>query len=80
MQRLAPDSGLLSLLSYQLNMTGSMRSTEKEKVTEVIGQEARLVLTRRDFDAFRTALARTFTPNQPLREALETARQTIKRA
>ena len=61
-------------------MTGSMRTTAKEKVQEVIAQEARLVLTRRDYDAFRTALDQTFTPNQPLQEALVTARQTINRA
>ena len=57
-----------------------MHTTAKEKVNEVIDQEAKLVLTRRDFDAFITALDRTFTPNQPLQEALETARQTVNRA
>ncbi|MDE0286045.1 MAG: DUF1778 domain-containing protein [Gammaproteobacteria bacterium] len=62
------------------NMTGSMRTTAKEKVKEVIDQEARLVLTRPDFDKFVTALERPFTPNRALREALVTARQTVKRA
>ena len=61
-------------------MAGFVRAAAKEKAREVIDQEARLALTRRDYGAFSAALNRAFTPNQPLQEALATARQTVKRA
>ena len=61
-------------------MAGFVRAAAKEKARHVIDQEARLVLTKRDFDAFSAALNRDFTPNQPLREALTRARQTVNRA
>ena len=61
-------------------MAGFVRSAAKEKAREIIDQETRLTLTRRDFNAFSAALNRTFTPNQPLQEALATARRTVKRA
>ena len=50
------------------------------KAREVIDQEARLVLTRRDFSAFSAALSQAFTPNKPLQEALATARKDVNRA
>ena len=61
-------------------MAGFVRTAAKEKALAVIDQEARLSLTRRDFDAFSTALDRAFAPNQPLQEALATARKDVKRA
>lgn len=61
-------------------MAGFVRTAAKEKAREVLEQEARLSLTRRDFNAFNTALNRAFAPNQPLREALATARKDVKRA
>ena len=60
-------------------MAGFVRAAAKEKAREVIDQE-QLALTRRDFEAFSTALNRALTPNQPLQEALATARQTVNRA
>ena len=54
--------------------------SDKEKVKKIIDKEAKLVLTRRDFDALRARLNQPFTPNRPLQEALAIARQTIKRA
>ena len=54
--------------------------SNKEKVKKKIDKEARLVLTRRDFDALRARLKQPFTPNRPLQEALAMARQTVKRA
>lgn len=61
-------------------MAGFVRSAAKEEAREIIDQEMRLTLTRRDFDAFSAALNRAFAPNQPLQEALATARGTVKRA
>ena len=61
-------------------MAGFVRAAAKEKAREIIDQEAKLALTRRDFGAFSAALNRALTPNQPLQEALATARQTVNRA
>lgn len=54
--------------------------SDKEKVKKIIDKEARLVLTRRDFDALRARLNQPFTPNRALQEALALARQTVNRA
>ena len=61
-------------------MAGFVRTAAKEKAQAVIDQEARLSLTRRDFNAFVAALNRPFTPNQPLQEALAMAHKDVKRA
>jgi len=62
------------------SMAGFGRAAAKEKARSVIDQESRLMLTRRDFKAFSTALDKAFTPNEPLQEALDSARQTARRA
>lgn len=62
------------------SMAGFVRAAAKEKARSVIDQETRLMLTRRDFKAFSAALDQAFTPNEPLQEALESARQTVRRA
>jgi len=46
----------------------------------IIEQESRLTLTRRDFRAFSAALEQAFSPNEALQEALDSARQTVRRA
>ena len=61
-------------------MAGFVRTAAKEKAREVLEQEARLTLTRRDFNAFNKVLNRAFAPNQPLQEALATARKDVNRA
>jgi uncharacterized protein (DUF1778 family) len=62
------------------SMAGFVRAAAKEKARSVIDQESRLMLTRRDFKAFSTALDKAFTPSEPLQEALDSARQTVRRA
>ena len=62
------------------SMTGFVRAAAKEKARSVIDQETRLTLTRRDFKVFSAALDQAFKPNKPLQEALESARQTVRRA
>lgn len=62
------------------SMAGFLRAAAKEKARSVIDQESKLTLTRRDFKAFSAALDRAFTPNEPLQEALDSARQTVRRA
>jgi len=61
-------------------MAGFVRAAAKEKARSLIDQESRLTLSQRDFRALNTALDRAFTPNKPLQEALDTARQTVRRA
>ena len=61
-------------------MAGFVRAAAKEKARSLIDQESRLTLSRRDFVALSNALDGAFAPNQPLQEALDTARQTVRRA
>ena len=61
------------------SMAGFVRAAAKEKARSIIEQASRLTLSRRDFRAFSTALDRAFAPNKPLREALDTARKTVRR-
>lgn len=62
------------------SMAGFVRAAAKEKARSIIEQESRLTLSRRDFRAFSAALDKAFTPNEPLQEALDTARKTVRRA
>jgi len=62
------------------SMAGFLRAAAKEKARSIIDEESKLTLTRRDFKAFGAALDRAFTPNEPLQEALDSARQTVRRA
>jgi uncharacterized protein (DUF1778 family) len=62
------------------SMAGFVRAAAKEKARYIIDQEARLTLSKQDFLAFSTALDNAFAPNKPLQEALDTARQTVRRA
>jgi uncharacterized protein (DUF1778 family) len=62
------------------SMAGFVRAAAKEKARTLIEQESRLMLSRRDFAVFSKALDQAFAPNQPLQEALDTARQTVRRA
>lgn len=61
-------------------LAGFVRAAAKEKARSIIDQESRLTLSRRDFHAFNKALDRAFAPNEPLQEALDTARKTVRRA
>jgi len=62
------------------SMAGFVRAAAKEKARALIEQESRLTLSRRDFVGLSKALDGAFAPNQPLQEALDTARQTVRRA
>jgi uncharacterized protein (DUF1778 family) len=61
-------------------MAGFVRAAAKEKARSVIDQESRVTLSRRDFRSFSAALDQAFAPNEPLQEALDSARQTVRRA
>ena len=62
------------------SMAGFVRAAAKEKARSVIDQESRLTLTRQDFRVFSAALEQAFSPNEALQEALDSARQTVRRA
>ncbi len=62
------------------SMAGFVRTAAKEKAQFVIDRESRLSLSRRDFHALNAALDQAFAPNPSLQQALETARQTVRRA
>lgn len=62
------------------SMAGFVRSAAKEKANAMIDRESRLTLSQRDFRALSSALAGAFAPNKPLQEALDSARQKVRRA
>lgn len=59
---------------------GFVRAAAKEKAQALIEQETKLKLSQRDFLALNAAIDRAFAPNKPLKESLETARKTVRRA
>ncbi len=46
----------------------------------MIDRESRLTLSQLDFRALSSALEDAFAPNKPLQEALDSARQKVRRA
>ena len=61
------------------SMANFVRAAAKEKARSIIEQETRFTLTRRDFETLSTALDQAFTPNESLKEALESARRSVRR-
>lgn len=61
-------------------MAGFVRAAAKEKARSVIDQESRLILSQRDLRSLNAALDQAFAPNKHLQEALDTARQAVRRA
>jgi uncharacterized protein (DUF1778 family) len=62
------------------SMAGFVRSAAKEKAHAMIDRESRLTLSQLDFRALSSALEDAFAPNKPLQEALDSARQKVRRA
>lgn len=62
------------------SMASFVRAAAKEKARSVIDRQTRLTLSRRDFQAFSAALDQAFVPNEPLQEALDSVRKTVRRA
>lgn len=61
-------------------MASFVRAAAKEKARSVIDRQTQLTLSRRDFQAFSAALDQAFVPNEPLQEALDSVRKTVRRA
>lgn len=62
------------------SMASFVRAAAKEKARSVIDRQTQLTLSRRDFKAFSAALDQAFVPNEPLQEALDSVRKTVRRA
>jgi uncharacterized protein (DUF1778 family) len=60
-------------------MAGFVRTAAKEKALQMLEREARVTLSQRDFAAFAAALDGAFAPNLALRDALDDARNRIRR-
>ena len=62
------------------SMASFVRAAAKEKARSVIDRQTQLTLSQRDFQAFSAALDQAFVPNEPLQEALDSVRKTVRRA
>jgi uncharacterized protein (DUF1778 family) len=77
----ADDKDLLSRAASLMGttMAGFVRSAAKEKAQSLLDQESRVVMSRRDFQAFNAAIGGAFAPNAALKSALNAAAR-VKRA
>ena len=62
-----------------LSMADFVRRTLKEKASELINQEHRVIISALDFDAFAAAIEKPFKPNKALKKAISEAGK-VKRA
>lgn len=77
----ADDKDLLSRAASLMgtSMAGFVRSAAKEKAQNLLEQESRITLSKRDFQAFNAAIGGAFAPNPALQGALKAASK-VKRA
>jgi uncharacterized protein (DUF1778 family) len=77
----ADDKDLLARAASLMGttMAGFVRSAAKEKAQNLLEQESRVLLSKRDFAAFNAAISGAFTPNPALQKALKSAAR-VKRA
>lgn len=61
-------------------MAAFVRAAAKEKARALLEQERRVVLSPRVISALAAALDNAFEPNKALRAAIESARETVRRA
>ncbi|MBP6853434.1 MAG: DUF1778 domain-containing protein [Rhodoferax sp.] len=75
------DKDLLSRAASLMGttMAGFVRSAAKEKAHALLEQEHRVTLSKRDLQAFATAIQGGFAPNAPLSKALKEAAK-VRRA
>jgi uncharacterized protein (DUF1778 family) len=60
-------------------MAGFVRSAAKEKAQQLLEQESRVTISKRDFLAFNAAINSVFSPNPALQAALKAVAK-VKRA
>jgi uncharacterized protein (DUF1778 family) len=77
----ADDKDLLARAASLMGttMAGFVRSAAKEKAQNLLEQESRVLLSKRDFAAFNAAISGAFAPNPALQKALKFAAR-VKRA
>jgi uncharacterized protein (DUF1778 family) len=77
----ADDKDLLSRAASLMGttMAGFVRSAAKEKAQNLLAQESRVTLSKRDFLAFNAAISGAFVPNPALQGAIKAAAK-VKRA
>ena len=77
----AEDKDLLSRAASLMGttMAGFVLSAAKEKAQNMLELEARVTLSKRDFQAFNMAIGGAFAPNPVLQGALKAASK-VKRA
>ena len=63
-----------------MTTSGFVRAAAKEKARALLEQEQRVTLSNRDFAEVAAAIDHAFEPNEALRRAIETARNTLRRA
>ena len=75
------DKDLLSRAASLMGttMAGFVRVAAKEKAQSLLEQESRVILSRRDFAEFQSAIAGAFTPNPAMQKAIKAAAR-VKRA
>ena len=62
------------------SMAGFVRSAAREKAMQLLEREARITLSRKDFEVFTQALEQAFEPNAALQRALDQVRKDVRRA
>ncbi len=77
----ADDKDLLARAASLMGttMAGFVRSAAKEKAQQLLEQESRVTISKRDFLAFNAAINGVFKPNPAMQAALKAAAK-VKRA
>ncbi len=77
----ADDKDLLARAASLMGttMAGFVRSAAKEKAQQLLEQESRVTISKRDFLAFNAAINGVFNPNPAMQAALKAAAK-VKRA
>ena len=77
----ADDKDLLARAARLMGttMAGFVRSAAKEKAQQLLEQQSRVTISKRDFLAFNAAINGVFNPNPAMQAALKAAAK-VKRA
>jgi uncharacterized protein (DUF1778 family) len=77
----ADDKDLLARAASLMGttMAGFVRSAAKEKAQQLLEQQSRVTISKRDFLAFNAAINGVFNPNPAMQAALKAAAK-VKRA
>ncbi|MDM7938489.1 MAG: DUF1778 domain-containing protein [Cyanobium sp. CZS 48M] len=62
-----------------ISVAAFVRSAAKQRATEAIQRDRAVSLSTRDYEAFHTALAQPFRPNEALQESMREVQARVKR-